>query len=99
MWGLRIRSSPAGRKVASGIALRMCLSGSESASASFPRTGNPLGLGESVATETDRIEWMPPGRAAIALGIPIPTLTAWYRRAVGLPFIWIGGRGQHKYMY
>ena len=66
-----------------------------------PDGWEPIGEfpGESAPIETDRIEWLPPGRAAIAIGIPIPTLTAWFRRAVGLPFIWIGGRGQHKFMY
>lgn len=66
-----------------------------------PENWQPVGAlpGESVAAETDRIEWMPPGRAATAIGIAIPTLTAWRRRAIGLPYVLIGGRGQHEAMY
>jgi hypothetical protein len=56
-------------------------------------------IGEGVPGATERIQWLPPGQTAAALGIPIPTLIAWYRRAVGLPFVWIGGRGQHQFIY
>jgi len=56
--------------------------------------------GESVPTDaTDRIQWMPPGHAAIAIEVQIPTMTAWRKRAGGLPFIWIGGGGTHQVMY
>lgn len=55
--------------------------------------------GDSVPSTTSVIEWMPPKRAAIALDIPIPTMTAWRKRAIGLPFVWIGGGGAHEVMY
>jgi hypothetical protein len=66
-----------------------------------PEGWHPIGTfpGESAVSETEKIEWLPPGRAAVAVEIPIPTMTAWRRRAVGIPFIWIGGGGQHQAMY
>jgi hypothetical protein len=54
---------------------------------------------ESMPTPDDKIEWLPPKQTAIAIGISIPTLTAWRRRSIGLPFIWIGGGGAHQVMY
>jgi hypothetical protein len=54
---------------------------------------------ESAPSEPGKVEWLPPGRAAIAVEIPIATLTAWRRRTVGIPFVWIGGGGQHQVMY
>src|SRR5579862_6463466 len=53
-----------------------------------PESWQPIGAlpGESASSETGKIEWLPPGRAAVVVEIPIPTLTAWRKRAVGLPF-------------
>jgi hypothetical protein len=45
------------------------------------------------------LEWFQPKKAAMALGIAIPTLTAWRRRHIGVPFIFIGGGGVHEFMY
>ena len=66
-----------------------------------PEGWRPIGTfpGEGGPSETGKVEWLPPGRAAVTIKIPIATLTAWRRRAVGLPFVWIGGGGQHKVMY
>ena len=65
----------------------------------IPAGWQPTGTLPGESVPSDRVEWMPPGQAAIAIGIRIPTLTAWSKRAVGLPFVSIGGRGQHKYVY
>jgi hypothetical protein len=54
--------------------------------------------GESMPSAAGKIEWMRPKQAAIATGIAVPTLTAWRKRAIGLPFIWIGG-GLLKVVY
>jgi hypothetical protein len=66
-----------------------------------PEGWRPIGTfpGEGAPSETGKVEWLPPGRAAVTIKIPIATLTAWRRRAVGLPFVWIGGGGQHQVMY
>jgi len=52
----------------------------------------PVGefAGESAPAPSDNEEWLRPKQAAIALGIKVPTLTAWQKRKVGMPFIWIG---------
>jgi hypothetical protein len=66
-----------------------------------PKSWQPSGTlpGESAPSEIGKIEWLPPGRAAIAIEIPIRTMMAWRSRAIGIPFIWIGGGGQHQVMY
>jgi hypothetical protein len=66
-----------------------------------PENWQPIGElpGESAPDPTYRPEWMPPGRAAIAIGIPIPTMTAWRRRTIGMPYVLIGGGGPFQIMY
>jgi hypothetical protein len=51
------------------------------------------------ANPEEPFEWLTPKPTAIALGIAIPTLTAWKKRCFGIPFIWIGGGGIREVMY
>ena len=73
----------------------------ESCLRGVPENWQPIGafLGEGAPSETGKVEWLPPGRDAIAIKIPIRTMTAWRSRTIGVPFIWIGGGGQHQVMY
>jgi hypothetical protein len=66
-----------------------------------PENWQPVGSlpGENMTPETDQIQWIPPGAAAIAIEISLPTMTAWRKRSIGVPFIWIGGGGVHQVMY
>jgi hypothetical protein len=66
-----------------------------------PENWQPTGSlpGEPVPAATDRIQWLLIGQAAAAIGLAIPTLTAWRKPGFGVPFISIGGRGAHPFMY
>jgi hypothetical protein len=66
-----------------------------------PDNWQPTGTfpGENEPSSTDKVEWLPPKRVTIAIGVRAPTLTAWRKRIIGLPFTWIGGGGEHQVVY